>query len=221
MIVFVDTSALIAVLDEDDLIHREAAAAFRWLAVNADLVTHNYVQVEAVAVAERRLGAAAARRLTDLIFPIIRTIWIDEITHVTALSNRRTDHAVSLVDQISFAVMRVNGIDTAFAYDADFDREGFQIASAPASAEDEHRVHETYAPYGAALISDAVSVTEISSRAGRSVNTIQSWRRRHADFPAPLAELAAGPIWSWPTIATWIASRPAQPRGATARSSNT
>jgi predicted nucleic acid-binding protein len=32
MTVFVDTSALIALLDEDDARHREAATTFRWLA---------------------------------------------------------------------------------------------------------------------------------------------------------------------------------------------
>ena len=208
MIVLVDTSALIALLDEDDLRHHEAVATFRWLAKNVSLVTHNYVEVEAVAVAERRFGAPAARQLTDLIFPILRTIWIDEQTHTNVLSTRRTARGASLVDQISFAVMRSNAIDTVFAYDADFEREGFELARVPGPLTAERQVHEGSAPYGDAVSDDLVSVAEISARAGRPVNTIQSWRRRHADFPTPLTELAAGPIWSWPTVATWIASRP-------------
>jgi len=211
VIVFVDTSALIALLDEDDLRHREAVATFRWLAKNVTLVTHNYVEVEAVAVAERRFGAAAGHRLTDLIFPIIRTIWIDEQMHANALSARRTARGASLVDQISFAVMRSNAINTVFAYDADFESEGFELARVPGPLTAEHQLHEGSAPYGA-VSDDLVSVAEISARAGRPVNTIQSWRRRHADFPTPLTELAAGPIWSWPTVATWIARRPSPPR---------
>ena len=140
--VFVDTSALVAILDEDDSRHHEAGTTFRWLALNADLVTHNYVHVEAVAVAERRLGAAAASRLVRLIFPIVRTIWIDEAVHFGALANRHPDRGVSLVDQISFAVMRANAIDTAFACDADFEREGFQLAQVLRRAADDHQVHE-------------------------------------------------------------------------------
>jgi predicted nucleic acid-binding protein len=34
---------------------------------------------------------------------------------------------VSLVDLVSFEVMRREGIDTAFAFDRDFERAGFQV----------------------------------------------------------------------------------------------
>jgi len=54
---------------------------------------------------------------------------------------------------------------------------------------------------------DLVSVTEIAARTGRSVHTVQSWRRRHHDFPKPLVQLAAGPVWTWPAVSGWIASR--------------
>lgn len=55
--------------------------------------------------------------------------------------------------------------------------------------------------------SDLVSIAEIAARSARPVNTVQSWRRRHDDFPAPLASLATGPVWMWPIVERWINSR--------------
>jgi predicted nucleic acid-binding protein len=64
---FVDTSALIALLDDTD---EHFDRAIRWLdeAVtdrDEHLVTHTYVVVEAIAVAHRRFGAGAVRALID------------------------------------------------------------------------------------------------------------------------------------------------------------
>jgi predicted nucleic acid-binding protein len=206
VIVFVDTSALIALVDEDDLHHVEAAAQFRWLARNATLVTHNYVQVETLAVAARNLGRGAVIRLADSIFPMLRVVWVDEQTHAAALAVYRSGGRASLVDRVSFAVMRSSSLEIAFAFDSDFAVEGFGQPSVP--NETPRQVHDGSIAYGTATISDPVSVAEISARAGTSVNTVQSWRRRHSDFPVPLAQLATGPIWSWSAVADWIGTRP-------------
>jgi predicted nucleic acid-binding protein len=48
---------------------------------------------------------------------------------IRALGARRR-RRVSFVDLVSFAVMRTRGIRTAFAFDDDFEREGFEIAAA-------------------------------------------------------------------------------------------
>lgn len=205
MIVFVDTSAFIALLDEDDLRHAEAARAFRWLAANTTLVTHNYVQVETIALARRRLGVGAVQRLTDALFPVVRTIWVDAAIHTSALAVHRAGGAPSFVDHVSFLIMRQNGVEVAFAFDPDFQTQGFSVPVVPEIGP--RGVQEEEAPYASMPAGDLVSVSEISGRAGRSINTIQSWRRRHADFPAPAAQLAAGPIWSWPAVAVWISAR--------------
>jgi predicted nucleic acid-binding protein len=207
--VFVDTSALIALLDEDDERHLEASETFRSLATTAALVTHNYVHVEALAVARRRLGAEAAQRVIDSLFPLMTTIWVDETIHRAALANERAARGRgSLVDQVSFAVMRQSGIEVAFAFDADFELEGFRRPTA-SRRDRPTRVSEAVESYGStsAGVSDLVSVAEIAKRAGRPVNTIQSWRRRHSDFPDPVVQLAAGPVWNWPAIAAWISTR--------------
>ena len=205
MRVYVDTSALIAHLDATDHRHLEATATLDWLSTAADLVTSNYVEVEALAVCERRLGRAAAAALLDELFPVLDVVWVSPEIHALAVAAYRSGRGrASLVDEVSFALMRSGGISEAFAYDDDFDRAGFKRAVPPTGQD---RVHEEPAPYGVELASDLVSVAEIAARAGRPVNTVQSWRRRHADFPAPVTQLAAGPIWSWSTIEAWVAAR--------------
>jgi predicted nucleic acid-binding protein len=206
VIVFVDTSALLALLDEDDRWHAQAAEQFRWLAVNAQLVTHNYVELEAIALVGRRLGAAAVRRLVDDLLPLLRTVWVDEAMHGRALERHRATGKASLVDEVSFVVMREAGIELAFTFDPDFEQQGFGRPDVPASPP-QPGVREEHAAYGRAAESDLVSVAEIAARSGRSANTVQSWRRRHRDFPTPAAKLGAGPIWSWPAVEAWIARR--------------
>lgn len=68
------------------------------------------------------------------------------------------------------------------------------------SAETDHRFIDA---------GDLVGISEICSRAGRSSNTIQSWRRRYRTFPKPVAQLAAGPIWDWGAVARWLSARSA------------
>ena len=203
--VFVDTSALVALIDAEDRWHAEASATLDWLRRSTDLVTTNYVQVECLAVARRRLGREAAILLLDAFFPVLSVIWVSPQMHAVAVASYRSGRTTaSLVDEVSFAVMHSEGVSEAFAYDADFDREGFKRAVPPTGQD---RVHEESAPYGIDMASDLVSVTEIAARAGRPINTVQSWRRRHANFPAPVTQLAAGPIWNWSAIEAWVAAR--------------
>ncbi len=206
--VFVDTSALLALLDEDDVRHQEAATTFRSILEDGELVTHSYIHVETMAVARRRLGGAATQSLVDALLPAMTTIWVDEAIHRSAVEAYGADPGgPSLVDQVSFAVLRQLGIDTAFAFDADFDARGFGRPRV-GEARPPHRLSEVKAPYGSSAGAvDLVSVAEIAARSGRSPNTVQSWRRRHRDFPRPVAELAAAPVWAWLDVAGWIYAR--------------
>lgn len=124
--IFVDTSALYARLDRDDLHHGEAVEALARLA-GERLLTHSYVVVESVALVRGRLGAAAARTLlTDLLAPV-EVAWIDRELHEAATAAFLAARgALSLVDCASFEVMRRSGIDAAFAFDRDFARQGFR-----------------------------------------------------------------------------------------------
>jgi len=130
--VFVDTSAAYAVLDAADANH--AAAAERWTALldlvvegEVDLISHGGVVVECTALVQHRLGLAAVRALVDDLLPVVDVRWPDARLHERAVSallaaGRRD---VSLVDWMSFELMRGAAVRHAFAFDDDFAQQGF------------------------------------------------------------------------------------------------
>lgn len=48
-----------------------------------------------------------------------------------------------------------------------------------------------------------VGAAEIAQRLGVVRDTVHLWRRRHADFPAPVAELEQAMVWYWPDVEAW------------------
>ena len=216
MSVFVDTSALFAAFDRSDTNHAAAMEAFEQLAVVEELITHNYVHVEAEQLVRRRLGSDAAVTLIDRLLPALTTIWVDEAVHAEALAEiRGAGRAASLVDRVSFILMRREGITEALAFDSDFAAEGFLRPSFPGRPPG-HQLSENPAPYGSSprdgIEPGLVGVAEIAARSGHSTNTVQSWRRRHRTFPEPAANLASGPVWQWPSVAAWIDAGRRAPR---------
>ncbi len=128
---FVDTSALIALLDRDDAHHERAARALAALR-DRSLVTHSYVVVESVALTQSRLGAAALRRLCHDLLGVIELAWVGQELHRAALASLLASgsRSISFVDWVSFAFMRERGIVEAFAFDQHFARQGFAHARA-------------------------------------------------------------------------------------------
>lgn len=133
MTVFVDTSALYALLDEDDQNHRLAAALWAELVPGEDLLTHAYVVVETSALVQRRLGMAAVDQLHDGLLAPVRVLTIDDRTHRLAVTQWRSGglRGISLVDAISFVVMAESEVDLALAFDEDFTRSGFRLVDQP------------------------------------------------------------------------------------------
>lgn len=127
--VFVDTSALYAVLDRDDVNHAAAAECYRALLDDASLLTHAYVVVETASLVQRRLGMEAVRALADDMLPSFDVTIVDESMHRAAISGLLAagDRDVSLVDWTSFELMRSRGVNTAFAFDDDFSEQGFSV----------------------------------------------------------------------------------------------
>lgn len=130
MTVFVDTSAFYALLDLDDPRRPEAIERFERLQRSAtSLVTHSYVLVETVALLQSRLGLDVAAAFHDDLLPLADVQWVDAELHRaawTALRAARRRH-VSLVDHVSFELMRRRRLETAFAFDEDFESEGFSL----------------------------------------------------------------------------------------------
>jgi predicted nucleic acid-binding protein len=126
--VFVDTSAVYALLDASDSNHQRALGGSGGL-LGEQLVTHSYVVVELVSLVRRRLGAAAAARLIDDVLPAIEVTDMDASLRSRALAAFRAsiDSNVSLVDRTSFELMRQRGIRRAWTVDSDFASEGFEV----------------------------------------------------------------------------------------------
>jgi predicted nucleic acid-binding protein len=126
MSLLVDTSALYALLDADDVNHARAAAFLPALPDREPFV-HNYVVVETTALAARRFGHRAVRALQEDLLPALDRVWVDQRIHddAVAATLAAPRSAVSLVDRVSFEVMRDLGVTDAFAFDADFTRAGF------------------------------------------------------------------------------------------------
>ncbi|NSW57724.1 MAG: PIN domain-containing protein [Armatimonadetes bacterium] len=130
MTIFVDTSALLAVMSNDDANHPRIKPLWdRCMDSGGTLVTTNYVVLELHALVQRRFGMAGIALLDGVFLPALSVHWVTREEHELAgaavtISNRRD---LSLVDCVSFVVMREMGIGTAFTLDAHFEEQGFEV----------------------------------------------------------------------------------------------
>jgi predicted nucleic acid-binding protein len=131
--VFVDTSALLAVLRADDPWHAAAAEVWSRFALERPaVVTTSYVLLETSALLQRRFGIAIVAQLYSDILPAMQVYWVGEELHRAAVAiligaNRRD---LSLVDCVSFQAMRDLHIRRAFAFDPHFAEQGFGVLPA-------------------------------------------------------------------------------------------
>lgn len=128
MTCFIDTSAFLAILDADDENHSKARKKWEELIDKDDtLVCSSYVLIETFALIQHRLGMKAVRSFQEDVVPILTVQWVHESVYeagVTSMlaANRRE---LSLVDCVSFDMMRRLGIKTAFVFDKHFKEQGF------------------------------------------------------------------------------------------------
>jgi len=53
-------------------------------------------------------------------------------------------------------------------------------------------------------VEQLVGAAEIAARLGVGKSTVvHDWRRRHPDFPKPVAHLKTALIWDWPDVEAW------------------
>jgi predicted nucleic acid-binding protein len=130
MVIFVDTSALLALVDINDQFNSQAFSKWQqFLLDDETLTTNNYVLVESISLAQRRVGLEAVRIIQERLAPYLDIDWLDEDMHIAAVErvlsvNRRN---LSLVDCSSFNSMRRLGIQTVFTFDEHFREQGFSV----------------------------------------------------------------------------------------------
>jgi predicted nucleic acid-binding protein len=129
---FIDTSALYALFLEADSKHRDAVAILRELNREREsLVTTDLVLFESYILVHARTGRTGLLAFRDV---IRRSAWLQRVVtrseHESAaweLLEQRPDKDYSFVDAASFVVMRALGVERAFAFDAHFAQEGFEV----------------------------------------------------------------------------------------------
>lgn len=130
MVIFVDTSALLALIDINDQFYSQAMSTWqKLLDSNDSLVTNNYVLVESISLAQRRIGMDAVQILQSEIAPFMDVEWFDADLHQSAMqrvlaTNRRS---LSLVDCSSFETMSRLELKTVFTFDEHFRGQGFEV----------------------------------------------------------------------------------------------
>jgi predicted nucleic acid-binding protein len=128
--VFVDTSAFYAVLDRDDDNHQKAASTWaEIIGQKCGLVTSNYVLLETLALLQSRIGIEAVRVFQNDVAPLVRAEFVTPEIHsigiaaLLAASKRK----LSLVDCISFEIVRSLGLEAVFTFDSHFRAYGFRM----------------------------------------------------------------------------------------------
>jgi predicted nucleic acid-binding protein len=130
--VFLDTSAWVAAANPRDRFHVPAARWYRSaLAAGQVFLTTNLVLAETYVMLCRRIGDAVALDLLDRLRsdPSHEIVWSTpdlEREAVDRWLRPRLGQRISLVDAVSFEVMRREGIRTAFAFDGHFEAAGFE-----------------------------------------------------------------------------------------------
>jgi predicted nucleic acid-binding protein len=125
---FVDTSAFFAVLDKSDSNHSIAAGFWKELMEkDALLITTNYIILECFALMQNRLGRDAVRLFQEDILSLVTIQWVGEDEHMSGVVSFLTAgrRRLSLVDCVSFVMMRMLGLKESFCFDSDFEEEGF------------------------------------------------------------------------------------------------
>jgi uncharacterized protein len=130
MNVVIDTSAFLALLDASEQNHEQARRIWTQLVEqDALLFCTSFVLVETAALVQNRLGLSQLRAFHENVFPFLRVLWVDSSIYNAGMpalltANRRR---LSLVDCVTFAAMRQTGLNSAFAYDAHFSEQGFDV----------------------------------------------------------------------------------------------
>ncbi len=118
---FVDSSAIVALVDRDDASHDAAVAAYQELvAADYKFFTTNYALAEAFDLLQAGLGSDVARQwLRDSLLAVYHADEQD-LAKARRMIARAGTRRLSLTDAIGLVVMERLGVTDAFAVDPDF-----------------------------------------------------------------------------------------------------
>jgi predicted nucleic acid-binding protein len=126
-LIFLDTSGVIALADNNDIFHQKAREMFEAsLQAGEEILLHNYLVVESAALLHRRLSRDSSLKFLreSRTFSIV---WVDNRLHNQA-EDYLADYSssdLSFVDVVSFLVMRASGITNFIGFDKHFTEAGF------------------------------------------------------------------------------------------------
>lgn len=126
---FVDTSAWYALRVANDKRHADARRILEGLGPReAQLHTSDWVMVETLSLVGRRVGRAEAVKTGEWLLrnPAVQVHPVAELLREAWELFEELGGKVSLVDCGSFAVMRDKELSRVFAFDPDFEAQGFE-----------------------------------------------------------------------------------------------
>lgn len=128
--IFVDTGAWVALADEDDSHHKEAASIFpSLLKIYKGLITSNLVVAESYILILKALGHSAAMNFLERTGSSPRIVRIystpDTEAEAEKILRKYHDQDFSYTDAVSFAIMKMQGIKKSFSFDKHFKTMGF------------------------------------------------------------------------------------------------
>ena len=120
--VFIDSSAIVALVDQDDSSHEAAVAAYRELVgTGYRLFTSNYVIAETYDLLRTGVGHAVARQwLRDSTLAVYHADEQDERRARRTMLRGRGAAGMTFTDSVSLVVMERFGVADAFAVDPNF-----------------------------------------------------------------------------------------------------
>jgi len=122
LVAFVDSSAIVAMVDANDKTHGAAVSAYaELLQQRYKLFTTNHVIAETVDLLVAGVGPDIARRwLRDHRLPIYHADEQDERRAKALVISSRSPRGLSYIDAVSLVVMEKFGVADAFAVDPHF-----------------------------------------------------------------------------------------------------
>lgn len=129
--IFVDTSAWLAVSDRRDGNHASAIEYYEELVRGkaGRLITSDYILDETLTILQKRVGMDGVRQFLDALSSSksVHQAWVtpERFRFSLEIFSKSSDQAWSFTDCTSFAIMRELGIREAFTFDADFRQAGF------------------------------------------------------------------------------------------------